>query len=464
MTTTRALSAALLLGSFLAVTACSPDETGPDQTSAGTSSAPTSDTANPTSSGPDPVAFTPAPVTCEDLPREPTAQESAWLVEAGPLSGEAYDEAAAVSAARAQSPGTDEEWAAAVTAQVQNGYAETVCEMIRFSPDLGDSTGGPTAGSPDTESVGQNHFALVLDSSGSMAADAGGATRMNAAKEALTAFAETLPADATVSLRLYGHEGDNTEARKDESCQSSEVVYTGEPQGVAGALADVEPVGWTPLARAIEDSTEDIPEDATDAVIYVVTDGLESCGGDPVKAAKDVAGAGVEPIINVIGFQVGNSDQEALAAIAEAGGGEYTTANSADELRRYWREEQALLTEAWREWRRAEEARIQEVSRERYDKVWAESRTLGSAAQEDRRRARNVVAQLRREGDLDQARSDAVYALVSEHFDEVYAYAGDFRDNIGEIGDNVRSGMQELYKESNTTWQDYYDRKRASQD
>lgn len=135
--------------------------------------------------------------------------------------------------------------------------------------------------------------------------------------------------------------------------------------GMGAALEQVEPVGFTPLAKAIEDSTGDIPADSTEAIVYVVTDGLESCGGDPVQAAQAVAASGVRPIINVIGFQVGDSDQAALAAIAEAGGGEHSTADSAAELRRYWLEEQGLLRQAWREWLDTERDRLVDTSRQR---------------------------------------------------------------------------------------------------
>lgn len=475
MKKTRALSTTVLLASVLAVTACSddPSPTEPTQTGTTATDAPTGTSTSAPDAGPetaqatttpDVAAHTLVPVSCGDLPREPTEQEEAWLVEPGPYSGEAFDQPTAVAAVQAQSPQTDQEYADAIIPLVQGDYVEHICEMIRFTPDLGDGQAGPTAGSPEIESVGQNHFALVLDSSGSMAADAGGATRMEAAKDALGAFTENLPADATVSLRLYGHEGTNTEEGKAESCESSEVVYEGEPAGLAAALEPVQPVGYTPLAKAIGDSTGDIPEDSTEAIVYVVTDGIESCGGDPVQAAEDVAASGVKPIINVIGFQVGDSDQEALAAIAEAGGGEFSTADSAAELRRYWEEEQDLLRQAWREWMDSERERLVDTSNERFDTIWQEHVALRGVVNDDNINGMRVVAQLRREGDFDMARQQSVGALVDTHFDEVADYSSQFRDNISAVGENLRGDLGALYEQSSTTWQDFYDRKRGAGD
>ena len=80
---------------------------------------------------------------------------------------------------------------------------------------------------------------------------------------------------------------------------------------VASAIESRGPTGWTPLADGIEQAGEDLPEEATDGIVYVVTDGLESCGGDPVQAAQDLPDSGIRPVVNGIGFQVGDADQEA---------------------------------------------------------------------------------------------------------------------------------------------------------
>ena len=66
----------------------------------------------------------------------------------------------------------------------------------------------------------------------------------------------------------------------------------------------------------------------------LVTDGIESCGGDPVQAARELREQGI--VVHVIGFGLGNvadEDSASLQNIAWASGGQYVTAGSAEELK-----------------------------------------------------------------------------------------------------------------------------------
>src|SRR5687768_13277838 len=68
---------------------------------------------------------------------------------------------------------------------------------------------------------------LILDLSGSMARDIGGGeTRMQAAKRVMRDVIDALPVreGVNVGFRIYGHEGSNAEADREESCQSSDLV------------------------------------------------------------------------------------------------------------------------------------------------------------------------------------------------------------------------------------------------
>ena len=68
--------------------------------------------------------------------------------------------------------------------------------------------------------------------------------------------------------------------------------------------------------------------------MVLVTDGIESCGGDPAWAASQLREQGI--VVHVIGFGLGNAKDEdtaSLRAIANASGGRYVTAGSAEELK-----------------------------------------------------------------------------------------------------------------------------------
>jgi hypothetical protein len=69
--------------------------------------------------------------------------------------------------------------------------------------------------------------------------------------------------------------------------------------------------------------------------VVLVTDGIESCGGNPVASARKLK-ENEDITVHVIGFGMGGAedeDQRSLRAIAEASGGRFVTARSAAELR-----------------------------------------------------------------------------------------------------------------------------------
>ncbi|MDO7842349.1 vWA domain-containing protein [Sphingomonas immobilis] len=174
---------------------------------------------------------------------------------------------------------------------------------------------------------------IAIDASGSMAARIGGETKMDAAKRAAASFLASVPAGTRVGLVAFGHKGDNSRQAKAASCSGVETLY---PLGQANAaevthaLEGVKATGWTPLASAISTAGKAFAPGppAGAQVIYVVSDGLETCGGDPVAAARALNGGPVKAIVNVIGFDLSAADRAQLQAVAAAGGGAFVEAGS----------------------------------------------------------------------------------------------------------------------------------------
>jgi len=181
---------------------------------------------------------------------------------------------------------------------------------------------------------------LILDSSGSMEADVGGGeTRMQAAKRVLKDVIAAIPEteEINVGFRIYGHKGNNTEAGREESCQSSDLLVPIE--GVDKAALNVQvdaatSTGWTPLTFALQRGAEDFspPEEGTVNAMVMVTDGLETCGGDPCAAAKAIHEGDVKATIHVVGFGLTEEEQGTVSCIAENGGGLNLSAANATEL------------------------------------------------------------------------------------------------------------------------------------
>ncbi len=182
---------------------------------------------------------------------------------------------------------------------------------------------------------------LILDSSGSMAEPIGGGqTKMDAARAALERYATATPDFVNLGFMVYGHKGSNAKADRARSCRSTEML---EPLGEVDyrtfprTLDTFEPTGWTPIEGALNRAADAFTgkENATNRVI-LVSDGLETCGGDPAAAAQELAASDIGVTIDVVGFDIPRAEETQLRRIAEVSGGRYATVSSAEELQDYF--------------------------------------------------------------------------------------------------------------------------------
>ncbi|WP_087973452.1 VWA domain-containing protein [Oceanobacillus rekensis] len=198
---------------------------------------------------------------------------------------------------------------------------------------------------------------ILLDSSGSMGFYAGDKTRMQIAKDAINEFVKNTPEEANISLRVYGHEGTGDNADKALSCETIEQVYGFAPYNESdfqASLNQFEPAGWTPLAAGMKASNEamkDLKSEENTNLIYIVSDGIETCDGDPVKVAEQLAASNAKPIINVIGFQTDAEAQKQLQEIAEVANGIYASASNQDQLQAEFERAEEVL-DVWEQWKR----------------------------------------------------------------------------------------------------------------
>jgi Mg-chelatase subunit ChlD len=184
---------------------------------------------------------------------------------------------------------------------------------------------------------------LVFDSSGSMAEPLpSGETRIAAARRAMEGVIAKLATDQpnlNVGFRVFGHLGDNTDAGRALSCQSTELVVP--MKGVnkellTQATNSWQPTGWTPITLALQQAGESFPP-ASEHVrntIVMVSDGEETCNGDPCAAAQALRQSAAEIRIDIIGFGLPPAIADGLKCIAVNSGGTYTDAADAEALGR----------------------------------------------------------------------------------------------------------------------------------
>ncbi|WP_413366532.1 vWA domain-containing protein [Lysinibacillus sp. 3P01SB] len=179
---------------------------------------------------------------------------------------------------------------------------------------------------------------VLMDASGSMKGEIAGQTKMELAKTAIAKFVEQIPEDANVALIAYGHVGSSADADKAASCSSVESVYplsAYQAENFTTSLNSFQARGWTPLAGAINKAGEILqayPSDEYLNLVYMVSDGVETCDGDPVAAAQQLQSQSIKAKVNIIGFDVDNEGQQQLKKVADSGGGEYVTVEDPAEL------------------------------------------------------------------------------------------------------------------------------------
>ncbi len=185
----------------------------------------------------------------------------------------------------------------------------------------------------DALSLNERAVEIVVDASRSMWGQIDGVAKMEIAKDILHDAAKNLPEELHLALRAYG----NTTPSDAKNCSDSGLLVpfdTASRAPIHEAIEALRPKGQTPIAFALEQAAADFTSLESERALVLVTDGIESCGGDPVAAARALHAQGIT--IHVIGFGLANAkheDRESLEMIARVSGGHFFTANSADELR-----------------------------------------------------------------------------------------------------------------------------------
>ncbi|MCB2408739.1 vWA domain-containing protein [Hymenobacter lucidus] len=124
---------------------------------------------------------------------------------------------------------------------------------------------------------------FLLDASGSMLAPWEGRARMDVAKSLLAKMADSLNAypNLELALRPYGH----LYGKEENNCEDSrlEVPFAAKnAKAIKDKLQQIEPRGNTPITYSLQQAANDFPADKTARnVLILITDGLESCKGDP---------------------------------------------------------------------------------------------------------------------------------------------------------------------------------------
>lgn len=172
----------------------------------------------------------------------------------------------------------------------------------------------------------EDTFLILLDTTGSMGDQIGGRQKMDIAKEAVIHVLDRLPSGSTVGLRAFSRCGtNNVISQLDEPLAVSDLK---------SEIGELFPRGLTPLAYTLEQAKIDAESIPGSKTVILVSDGMETCGGNTRAAAEELAGARYPLSAYVIGFDVGGdlAARDQLIRIADILGGVYLDAQDADQL------------------------------------------------------------------------------------------------------------------------------------
>jgi Ca-activated chloride channel homolog len=297
----------------------------------------------------------------------------------------------------------------------------------------------------------KKNVVILIDSSGSMAAEVSGGQKMALAKEAVSKFAAGFPDDANISLRVYGHKGTGSDEDKKLSCSSDELIYepnTYDQASFDKALTQFKPSGWTPLGSSLKSAYEDLKqkaEDDTENIVYVVSDGVETCDGNPVEEAGKLADSDLKATVNIIGFDVDDKGQEQLKAAAEAGNGKYFTVNSKVELQNSLQEllDNAVeqIEENFTKATNGIEINSRSVTlQQQVDDLGRKFDELSSA---ERSIFNNAIQSLQEQEQIDRDKAMAVEDLAEERLEALEEFVEELE---GEAREKVKSERESLFE------------------
>ncbi|MES0094411.1 VWA domain-containing protein [Mesorhizobium sp. M0030] len=168
-----------------------------------------------------------------------------------------------------------------------------------------------------------NRVIIILDASGSMWAQIDGKPKLEIARESLRTVLQSVPGDDEIGLMAYGH-------REKGSCDDIELIVppqAGSASAISAAADSLKFLGKTPLTAAVKQAAEALKYTEDKATVVLITDGLETCEGDPCALGKELEASGVDFTVDVVGFGLTADEGKQIACLADNTGGKYIQAS-----------------------------------------------------------------------------------------------------------------------------------------
>jgi len=151
---------------------------------------------------------------------------------------------------------------------------------------------------------------FVLDGSGSMKQKYDKVSKFETAKQLLFKLIDSVEhknPNVEFAVRVFGFQNPNTA----HNCKDSKLLIPfakNNAPKIFSELGHITPQGMSPIAYSIQAGAGDFPEDAYSLnSIVLITDGEETCGGDPCKISKDLSVKKISLKPFIVGLNVDSS-------------------------------------------------------------------------------------------------------------------------------------------------------------
>ena len=176
---------------------------------------------------------------------------------------------------------------------------------------------------------------LVFDASGSMAGMGFGEATVTRIDQIRKALAEVLPSVAPVrnlGLIVFG-------PGSHRACENIDIklpVARYSSAQIMAKLDKVQPYGQTPLTDAVRKAAEALRFRERPAVIVLLTDGDETCRGNPCELARALKREGRNVTVHVVGYMLRYAIEptggQVARCLSEGTGGLFISTESTNEL------------------------------------------------------------------------------------------------------------------------------------
>ena len=200
---------------------------------------------------------------------------------------------------------------------------------------------------PKAELGEHSAIEVILDASGSMLKQQDGKRRIEIARETLISLiTDTIPEGTPFALRVFGH-------KEADSCRTDLEVPllpldVDQLTPIIGGINAVN-LAKTPIADSLTAVGQDLKGVTGELVVILLTDGEETCGGDPALAIRGLRLQGTDIRVNIVGYAIDDEGlKQSFESWAALGGGQYLNAPSGEELSKALRQALAVPYKVYR--------------------------------------------------------------------------------------------------------------------